>query len=216
MSLDLPFSLFTGLVTRGHLAQLILVSDPNTVYVDNVYFYTNVVPTAPTTAAPAPTFAAADVISLFSDSYTNVPVSTWSASWDNADVADVQVAGQNVKKYSNFVFAGIEFTSPTIDASAMTHFSMDIWTADATAAPAVFKIKLVDFGANGAFGGGDDVEHELTLTATSTPALRTGTWVRLDIPLSAFTGLTTRAHLAQLILVSDPNTVHVTNVLLHK
>ncbi len=216
MSFDIPLSAFTGLTTRGHLAQLILVSDPNTVFVDNVYFYSNAAPTAPAAPASAPTFAAGDVISLFSDAYANVPVSTWSASWDNADVEDVQIAGNAVKKYSNFVFAGIEFTSPTIDARTMTHFSMDIWTADPTAAPAIFKIKLVDFGANGAFGGGDDVEHELTFTATSTPALATGQWVRFDIPLSAFTGLTTRGHLAQLILVADPNTVYVDNLLLHK
>jgi hypothetical protein len=215
-SLEIPFSAFTGLTTRGHLAQLIMVSDPNTVFIDNVYFYTNVVPTAPLTAAPAPTFAATDVISLFSDTYTNVPVGTWSAPWDNADVEDVQIGGNNVKKYSNFVFAGIEFTSPTVDATAMTHFSVDIWTPDPTAAPAVFKIKLVDFGADGGFGGGDDKEHEITLTSETTPAIATGGWVRLDIPLTAFTGLTTRGHLAQLIMVSDPNTVFVDNVLLHK
>ncbi len=216
MSFDIPLSAFTGLTTRGHLAQLILVSTPKTVYVDNVYFYSNVVPTAPPAPAAAPTFPAGDVISLFSDAYTNVTVDTWSAGWDNADVEDVTIAGNAMKKYSNFVFAGIEFTSATINATAMTHFSMDIWTADPTAAPAVFKVKLVDFGANGAFGGGDDREHELTFTATSTPALATGQWVRLDIPLSAFTGLTTRGHLAQLILVADPNTVYVDNVLLHK
>jgi hypothetical protein len=216
MSFDIPLSAFTGLTTRGHLAQLILVSTPKTVYVDNVYFYSNAVPTAPAAPAPAPTFAAADVISLFSDGYTNVPVSTWSAPWDNADVEDVQVAGNAVKKYTNFTFAGIEFTAPTIDARAMTHFSIDLWTADPTAAPASFKVKLVDFGADGGFGGGDDREHELTFTATTTPALATGQWVRLDIPLSAFTGLTTRGHLAQLILVADPNTVYVDNILLHK
>jgi hypothetical protein len=216
MSFDIPLSAFTGLTTRGHLAQLIMVSDPKTVYVDNVYFYSNAAPTAPAAPAPAPTFAAADVISLFSNAYTNVPVDTWSAVWDDATVEDVTIAGDAMKKYTNFVFAGIEFTSTPINATAMTHFSMDIWTADPTAAPAIFKIKLVDFGANGAFGGGDDREHELTFTAATTPALATGQWVRFDIPLSAFTGLTTRGHLAQLILVSDPNTVHVDNVLLHK
>jgi hypothetical protein len=220
VSLDIPLSAFTGLVTRGHLAQLILVSDPgpNTVWLDNVYFYSVTAPTAPTAPAPTPTFAPGNVISLFSDAYPNVPVTTWSAPWDGADVEDVTIGGNAVKKYTNFVFAGIEFVSPTIDARQMTRFAMDVWTADPTAAPAVFKIKLVDFGANGAFGGGDDVEHELTFDATTTPALRTGEWVRFDIPLSAFTGLVTRGHLAQLILVSDPgpNTVYVDNVLFRR
>jgi hypothetical protein len=219
-SLDIPLASFTGLTGRTALAQLIISSTVGTVYLDNLYFYRDAAPPTPgggpSAPAAAPTFPSADVISLFSNAYTNVPVDTWSAVWDDATVEDVQIAGNAVKKYTNFVFAGIEFTSSPINATTMTHFSMDIWTADPTAAPAIFKIKLVDFGANGAFGGGDDVEHELTFTAATTPALATGQWVRLDIPLSAFTGLTTRGHLAQLILVSDPNTVYVDNVLLHK
>jgi len=80
----------------------------------------------------------------------------------------------------------------------------------------VFKIKLVDFGANGIFGGGDDVEHELTFNANSTPALKTGEWVLFNIPLSDFTGLITKGHLAQLIISGNPNTVYVDNILFHK
>jgi len=217
VQLDVPMSVFTGLTTRGHLAQMVISGDPNTVYVDNVYFYKTGggTVTEPTAPAPTPTFSAGNVISLFSNAYTNVPVDTWSADWDDADVTDVQVAGNDVKKYSNVVFAGIEFTSQTIDASAMTNFFMDIWTPDPTALPAIFKIKLVDFGADGAFGGGDDVEHELTFDANSTPSLITGNWVRFDIPLSDFTSLTTKAHLAQMIIVGDPNTVYVDNILFH-
>ena len=214
VSIDLPFSAFTGLTTRGALAQMIISGDPNTVFVDNVYFHQSA-PSAPTAAAPTPEYAAADVISLFSDAYEDVTVDTWSASWDNADVANVEVDGNATKKYTNLVFAGIEFTSAPVDASSMTHIVMHIWTPDPTI-DAAFKIKLVDFGANGAFGGDDDVEHELTLTASSTPALATGSWLALDIPLSEFTGLTTKGALAQLIISGDPDTVFVDNVLFHK
>lgn len=217
-SIDLPLSRFSGMTARGHVAQLIIVGSSPITYVDNVYFYKVELPTAPTTAAPTPTYAAGDVISLFSNAYTNVTVDTWSAGWDQADVADIMVAGNATKHYTNLTFAGIEFTSSTINATAMTHFRMDIWTPDAAAAPAAFKVKLVDFGANGAYDGGDDVEHELTFEATSTPALASGAWITLDIPLSQFTGLTTRGHLAQLIIVGvDPvNTVFIDNILLHR
>lgn len=215
-SLDLPFTMFPGLTGRTHISQVIFSGGSPTVYVDNMYFYRDVAPTEPTAAAPTPTYAAGDVISLFSNAYANVPIDTWSASWDAADVADVQVAGDDAKLYTNLVFAGIEFTGAPIDATAMTHFRVDIWTPDPTADPAAFRIKLVDFGADGSFGGGDDTEQELAFTATTSPAIATGQWVTLDIPLSAFTGLAARGHLAQLIFVGDPNTVYVDNVLLHK
>jgi hypothetical protein len=218
VQLDIPMSAFTGLTTKEHLAQLVISGDLPTLYLDNVFFYNEGggQGSEPTEAAPNPTYVAADVISLFSEPYINVNIDTWSATWDQADVADIQVAGNDTKLYTNLVFAGIEFISQTIDATTMTNFRMDIWTPDPTALPAVFKIKLVDFGANGVFGGGDDVEHELTINANSTPPLATGEWVSFDIPLSEFTGLTTRAHLAQLIISGNPNTVYIDNILFHK
>jgi hypothetical protein len=188
-------------------------TEDHTIYFDNIQIPEgNVAPPAvPTVAAPTPTVPAGNVISLFSNAYTNVTVDTWSAGWDNADVADVQIVGNDTKLYTNLTFAGIEFTSQTIDATAMSHFHMDIWTPDATASPAVFKIKLVDFGANGVYGG-DDTEHELTFNASSTPPLASNAWISFDLPFSSFTGLITRGHLAQLIISGDPNTVYVDNV----
>ncbi|MGC9361422.1 MAG: T9SS type A sorting domain-containing protein, partial [Candidatus Syntrophosphaera sp.] len=151
----------------------------------------------------------------FSNAYTNVTVDTWSAPWDMADVTDIQIEGNDTKLYSNLVYAGIEFTSQPIDATDMTHFHVDIWTADPTAPPAVFKIKLVDFGADGAYAGGDDVEHELIFDANTTPALVSEEWVSFDIPLVDFINLVTQEHMAQLIISSDPNTVYVDNVYFH-
>jgi len=198
----------------------VLSGDLSTVFVDNVYLYEKAsggeTPTEPATPAPTPAFAAADVKSLFSNAYPNLTVDTWSATWCNANVADIQIAGDDVKHYTGLVFAGIEFTAQPVDASDMTHFYMDFWTPDPTDAPAVLKIKLVDFGAGGTFQGGDDVEHELVLNAATTPAIATGTWVSLDIPLSDFTGLTTTGHVAQLIISGDPNVVYIDNVLFHK
>jgi len=214
--LDIPLALFTGLQSKGHLAQMIISGDPNTVFLDNIVFHRAETATAPVVPAPTPSLAASDVISLFSNAYDDVSVDTWSAVWDAADIEDITIEGDDVKKYTNVVFAGIECTSQPVDASNMTHFHVDLWTPDPTAAPAVLKIKLVDFGADGAFGGGDDVEHELSFNSSSSPALKTGNWSSLDIPLSAFAGLVTRGHLAQLILSGDPNTIYVDNVYFHK
>jgi beta-glucanase (GH16 family) len=149
----------------------------------------------PTIAAPNPTPIASRVISLYSNAYTNVPIDTWSAPWDNADVTDVVLAEGQIKKYSNLTFAGIEFHSPgpTIDATNMDRFHADIWTPDATS----FKLKLVDFGTNGIFGGGDDTEHEVSFAPTL------GNWYSIDIPLSNFSNLSSKSHIAQMVLVAD-------------
>jgi len=146
-----------------------------------------------------------------------VGVDTWGTTWSNnsagPNLTEVTIGGDPMKKYTSLLFVGIETTGANlIDASAMTHFHLDVWTPDAT----VLKVKLVDFGAGGVFGGGDDTEHELTFNAGSTPALATGTWLQLDLPLSSFAGLTNRAHVAQLILSSSTATVFVDNVYFHK
>ena len=156
----------------------------------------------PLTPAPTPVTPAADVISLYSNAYTNVPVDTWSASWDQADLADIQISGNDTKKYTNLVYSGIEFTSTTIDATTMQYYHVDIWTPDAT----TFHVKLVDFGANGVYAGGDDTESELTYT----PSL--SGWVSYDIPLTDFATLTNKAHLAQMLFISSNSTVYVDNV----
>ena len=209
VSLDLPLSSFTGLTTRSHIAQIIFVGAPSgatTVYVDNVFFYNLA---GSVTSAPAPTLAASKVISMFSDSYTNVPVDTWRTPWSQGNLQDVVISGNNTKKYTVLNFVGIETIANPIDASAMTHFHTDVWSSDFTE----FRVKLVDLGANGVFGGGDDVEHEVVI-----PSPAKGSWVSLDIPLSSFTGLTSRAHIGQLIYVGAPagnNTVYVDNVYFH-
>ncbi len=182
---------------------------------DNVCYFDNITfsgqgasPDGPATPAPTPNYAEANVISLFSDTYTDVNIDTWSADWDDANVAEAQVEGNNMKLYTALNFAGIEFTSQPLDVSGMNHFHMDFWTPDPTALPAVFKIKLVDFGADGVWGN-DDVEHELEFTA---PTLETESWVSFDIPLTDFAGLTTTEHIAQLIISGDPNTVYLDNI----
>lgn len=211
VSLEIPMADFVGLTGREHIAQIILSGTPvgqGIVFVDNVYFHKEgvVVPVEPTVAAPTPTRPAQNVISMFSNAYTNVPVDTWQTSWSVGTVSDVQIEGNDTKKYDNLNFVGIETVNNQINATGMTHFHTDIWSSDFTQ----FRVKLVDFGANAAFGGGDDVEHEIVI---DNPARNQ--WVSLDIPLSSFTGLTSRAHIAQLIYVGQPagnTTVYIDNV----
>jgi hypothetical protein len=103
-------------------------------------------------------------------------------------------------------YFGVDVTG-TIDATQMLYFHIDVWTPDLTA----FRVKLVDFGANGVYQGGDDVEFEVTRTPTLSG------WNSYDIPLSEFTGLTTKGHIAQLVLSGAPaGTVYIDNVYFSK
>lgn len=148
-------------------------------------------------------------ISLFSDLGDDVTVDTWRTSWSNADYEEVEFDGRLTKYYSNLNFVGIETVANQIDASEMTHFHTEIYTTNAT----VFRIKLVDFGPDGGFQGGDDTEHEIVI---ENPAQ--GEWVSLDIPLSQFEGLTNTANIAQLIYSAAPAgeaNVYVDNVYFH-
>lgn len=210
--ISLPIANFTGLTTKANIAQIVFASSPvgtSVVYIDNVLFSKAPTLAEPTTGAPAPTKPAADVISLFSNAYTNVTVDTWRTSWSAATLTETQVASNDVKKYTALDYVGVEMVANQININAMDSFEFDMWTPNST----TFKYKLVDFGADGAFGGGDDKEHELTVTPTL------NSWNHISVPISAFTGLTTKANIAQLVFASVPSgssVVYIDNVLFSK
>ncbi len=168
-------------------------SQDNVCYIDNISFsaFQTVAPptpvTDPLTAAPTPTRPAANVISMFSNAYTNVTVDTWRTSWSSGTLTDIQIAGNDTKKYSALDFVGIETMATKINASTMTYFHVDAWTPNMTA----FRIKLVNFGT-------PQTESELSFTPTQAG------WNSYDIPLSDFTGLTSRSQLGQLIFSGNP------------
>ncbi len=54
----------------------------------------------PSTAAPTPTVGSVNVISMYSNAYTNRTIDTWSASWDNADLKDTTIS--IYKRYASF------------------------------------------------------------------------------------------------------------------
>jgi len=169
----------------------------------------------PATPAPVPNKPAADVISLYSNAYTNVPVDTWNTRWQfsTAEETFIKIQNDDIIRYRNLNFVGIEFTTKPINATIMTHFHIDFWTPDPVTAAKTFKVLLVDFGANNSFGGGDDSSHELSFQA---PLITSGNWVGIDVPLTAFTGLTKRGNLAQLVLSGDFPNVYIDNVYFHK
>ncbi len=199
VNFHIALSDFTGLAATSSVSQIILVSQPtgtSVVYIDNFFFSTGSLLSVPTSGPADPTFDSKNVISLFSGVYTDVTVDTWRTPWSNATLTDVQIDGNNAKKYSSMDFVGIETVGTNlVDASSMDHINFDIWSPNST----LFKIKIVDFGADEAFGGGDDSEHELVFDAPATEE-----WISYRIDMADFTGLKSTSDLAQIILVSQP------------
>jgi hypothetical protein len=167
------------------------------------------------THAPRPTLNPANVISIFSDAYTNVPVNYYNgywAPWQTTQSNDFSVLGDNVLSYTNYNFVGIEFSNPTVNATSMTHLHLDVFFPGPIAPGRQLRVIVVDFGANGVFGG-DDTRHSTTFTA---PTLVSQNWVSIEIPFSAMPGLGSRSKLAQIILEGGDNSnLYVDNIYFH-
>ena len=167
VSFDIPLSNFTGLTSRTHLAQIILESATGItdILVDNIYFYK--VPTAPTTAAPTPSLPSANVISVFSDAYTNIAANL-NPNWGQATVVtQVPIAGNNSLRYGGLNYQGIEFGTNQ-NLSSMTNLHLDYYSANSTS----LRIFLISPGP---------VEKFKILTVPTTAG-----WNSVEIPMTDF------------------------------
>ena len=145
--------------------------------------------------APTPTRDPANVISIYTEAYPNVPVDYYNGYWAPYQTTlsdDFTVDGDNILNYTNFNFVGIQFTSPTVNATSMTHIHLDIFIPNTLSANTQFKIEMVDFGSGGNVTGA---------FTTNILVSQSQQWISLDIPLSSFTGLSRRNNLAQIIFV---------------
>ena len=168
--------------------------------------------TGPATAAPTPPNRdPANVISLFSDAYTDITIDEWSPTWDDSSIEDVVIDGNNTKKINFSNFLGVEFVGNKQDASQMTKFHIDFWTPEVPDG-GVFNSKFVNF-ANGT-GGGETSAITFDVNAGTTPALVAGTWVSadFDIPSGA-----ARDSLAQYVITVSGTLgiVYVDNIYLY-
>lgn len=153
--------------------------------------------------APIPTRDPANVISIFSDVYENVPVDFYNgfyAPFQTTTSNDFQVNGDNILGYENFNFVGIEFRTnvPTIDGTNMTHLSVDIFLPNPVPPGSAFRARIVNnVGVN-------PVSAEATVFANSgATRLVSGQWITLNVDMR---GMPDRSNLGQIIFDSDLGT----------
>ncbi len=172
--------------------------------------------------APTPTRDAGNVISIFSDGYTNVPVDYYNGFFNGDGQTtlggtgegggDVNVNGNRIINYTQLNFVGIgmfQNVSP-IDATEMTHLHVDIFVNEPVDPGDFIRLQLLNSVGNGETSG------SYTLNSNVLPE---GQWsVGLDIPLSSFTGLNDRSEIGLLFFISDNtiSNIYVDNIYFYK
>jgi len=179
----------------------------------STYTVTFAVATPLEPAPTPPSRNAEDVISIYSDAYSNIDVSAYSAEFDDSSIEDVVIDGDLVIKIDFTNFLGIDFSSDKQDASQMTHFHLDFWTSSIDLDGRVLNSKFSQWGG----GDGEVTAFELPLNTGTDPALETQIWVSIDVPLSSWTNSPqTRDDLAQFILTSNMDVVYIDNLYLYR
>jgi beta-glucanase (GH16 family) len=113
-------------------------------------------------------FAAENVISLFSDQYTNISDINYNPDWNQATVVtQIQVDSDNILKYSNLNFQGTDFGGNKQDVSQMDFLRFDYWTQGASQ----LSMYLISPGPQ-------ETEYVVNVEQSS--------WQSVSIPLSAF------------------------------
>jgi hypothetical protein len=158
-------------------------------------------------SAPKPTRDAADVISVFSDTYTDAVDAVFEPGYGGS-TTQFNLSSSNGNEfavYNRNNWTGIEFTDSPIDASAMTHMHVDVFVEDSSTSSVQFQIR--DIGTNGrintnVFTGqpnSDDKDYRFQATG-----FIPGQWNSFEIPLAG--NLTNqRNNLGAIILAGGPN-----------
>ncbi len=156
--------------------------------------------------AATPTRDPANVISVYSDAYTNVNVDFYNGFFEPFQTTlggdDINVNGNRIINYTNLNFVAIQFGP--VDASGMTALHLDIRVPESiTLGDNDFiEVELQDYGPDAVPGGGDDAVSRIRIDSNR---LLSGEWAGIDIPLSDFTSLSSRMNLGLLLFDSSEN-----------
>ena len=151
----------------------------------------------PEDAPAVPSVSADDVVSIYSDAYTGITVGEWNPNWgQGGSMEEEEIAGNNVRKYSNLTFSGIDLGADVtnrVNLSEVSTVTFDYWTSNAT----TVGIKLVNYGADGAWEQATNVEAVISREAV------TGSWQTVTVGLSGLDNITADGKLGQLVLTMD-------------
>ena len=159
-------------------------------YVEEDFEVTEIL--APLIGAPTPPSRAdGDVVSIFSDAYTDVVLDELPTEWSVTGFEAITIEDNNTWKLTNLDFLGIVTNYASgIDVSAMETLHIDYWVPSGTTNELLVKIvNTID--------GGEDEESLGTTVA--------GSWQSVDIDMTSFEDgdLANTEKITQLIIDSD-------------
>jgi hypothetical protein len=174
----------------------------------------------PTTPAPTPpTRLPENVLSIFSEAYTQVVIDDFDFGLcaNNPATEEVTIAGSPTIKYMGPGCQGIDFQNNRLDASTFTNLHFDFYTDNAVVG-AVFNLKLVDWAGNETDAGSTGLE--IIFNIGTNPALAENQWVSVDVMITELGGMIlgnlTRSDVAQIHITSNLPNVWYDNLYLYK
>ena len=228
LSFDIPIADLesSGLGGKMNIQQVVIdLMNSGEVYLDNIYFYNEGGssggndPIPPSEPAPMPTQAAADVISIYSDAYTNVPRDGFNF-YGAATFEEVQIQGDGALRYTfvdvgggNFQVIELGGNQLNVEAAGMTNFRFDAWFPNALDMSSTFLLKVVDIAASGA------TEAQINVNVSSDPAIAQGQWLSFDIPVSELesNGLGGKMNIQQVVIdLMNSGEVYLDNIYFYK
>ncbi|MFN3755523.1 MAG: hypothetical protein ACK4RM_01070 [Flavobacterium sp.] len=135
--------------------------------------------------APTPTRPASNVISIFSNHYTNTPVDFFNGFWQPFQTtlsAHFTINGDDILNYTNFNFVGIQFANPTLNLTNFQNLHFNMYIPNAVPANFNFLITVKDFGPDNVDGGGDDSIIQLFIN--NSPNIVPNTWMTFEFPIN--------------------------------
>jgi hypothetical protein len=166
--------------------------------------------------APTPTQAPENVISIFSDAYTNVPVDYYNGYFAPFQTTqgqdDLFINGDNIISYTNLNFVGVGtfLDVNPVNTTGMTHFHVDINIREDVDPGDFIRLELLN---------GVQTTNEISGSVTlNSSQLNANEWLSFDIPLGEFSGLSARDALGLIFFVSDAtiSSIYVDNIYYYK
>jgi hypothetical protein len=240
--------MIAGNLTRSDIAQIHITSNLTNAWYDNFYIYKdpgtcddgiqnqgetgidcggpNCAPCTgpPTLAAPTPPARPVqDVISIYSDAYTDINIDDFdfglcNGGTPNLAVSEVSIAGNPTILYSGSGCQGIDFRNDRQNASDFTRLHIDVYTDDSNLIGKVFNLKLVDWAGNPTDAGATGLE--INFNGGTNPPLVANQWVSIDVDITSLGGMiagnVTRSDIASIHITSNLNNAWYDNLYLHK